>query len=93
MFNPEFDKMGSLKLYSRRGIYKLAFVDYNTAIAVNRAKLMQNGFVGYACRDMINTRITNPERNVFGALIGIMLDYVTFSCRMHASAMSRVWYP
>lgn len=52
---------------------------------------MQNGFVGcYASRDMINTRITNPERNVFDALIGIMLDYVTFSCRMYASAMPRV---
>lgn len=61
-------------------------------LRVNRAKLMQNGFVGcYASRDMINTCITNPERNVFGALIGIMLDYITFSCRIHSLVQCRAF--
>lgn len=78
------NKIGSLKLYFCQ--YKLAY----DAI-VSWAKLMQNGFVGCSVSwDMINTCITNPERNVFGALIGIMLDYITFSCQILASAMSRL---
>lgn len=53
---------------------------------------MQNSFIGcYASRDMINTRITNPQRNVFGALIGIMLDYITFSCRIHSLVECRAF--